>query len=462
MKKFAYLAFAFVLGVFTSCTDKEEIEITRHHTLNYVVNTQSMYDNLGITSEISSNFLNKGYSIGIYSFVYDSNGNKVSSKSSTCSELGSYTEEFVFEEGSYTIVTFEALVGNGSTPSWNGEDKLATLVFEDKNTSDYHYISGKVQTEVTLNGGNQTVSVTPEATRVLLTLNINLQSMYDEFGITDDLTNNYLRDKDAPVGLFTYIFNSQGDLVDSVTTQQYSLNNATQIRSLAKGDYTILSIETLVDSSNNLPDCWRFDDTKKLTTVKMSQVYSNPTKYEVVGVATATVNLTGNRELSITNKAIGSIVHFLAFNFENTAYAQIGFGTTDILKYYSFNPQLPRDDRFTEDLAESKQFTTRGLKMTPQESVSIYKSVYVLESKINWEFAYKNDADKNSWYFWKEGKASLEDGKTYYAGIYNLPGTEPDTYFGNENDFYSWLTDCDNEATTLFEQPNHISHGAVQ
>ena len=415
MKKFAYLAFAFVLGVFTSCTDKEEIEITRHHTLNYVVNTQSMYDNLGITSEISSNFLNKGYSIGIYSFVYDSNGNKVSSKSSTCSELGSYTEEFVFEEGSYTIVTFEALVGNGSTPSWNGEDKLATLVFEDKNTSDYHYISGKVQTEVTLNGGNQTVSVTPEATRVLLTLNINLQSMYDEFGITDDLTNNYLRDKDAPVGLFTYIFNSQGDLVDSVTTQQYSLNNATQIRSLAKGDYTILSIETLVDSSNNLPDCWRFDDTKKLTTVKMSQVYSNPTKYEVVGVATATVNLTGNRELSITNKAIGSIVHFYAFNFENTSYGHICFGTKDILDYYSFNPQLSRIDKFTEDLSSQKYFISHGSELTPEESANSHSTIYLLECTIDWRFYLQLETEDDSWIRLKEGKASLEDGKVYYA-----------------------------------------------
>lgn len=468
MKKIFLPLFAIAMLLLTSCSN-DDISITttpKIRTLTYVINTQSMYDELGITSELNSNYLNKGYSIGVYTFVYDSNGDKVASKSSTTSSLGTFSEEFNLEEGNYTFVTYEALVGSGNTPSWSGDDRLSTLAFEDKSSSDYHCVSGTVQKLVTIKGEDPTEIVTPETTRVLLTFNINLKNMYDEFGVTDDLTNRILRDKNSSVGIFTYIYNSQGDLVDSVKTQQFSLNNATQIRSIPKGDYTILTIETLVDPTDNMPTCWRFDDIEKLTTVKMYQVYSNPYWNEVVGEATTNVTLTGNKEISITNKAIGSIVNFLAYNFENTPYAHITFGTTDILDYYSFNPQLPREERFTEDLSESGRFTSRGMSMTPEESTSKYKSVYFLESKIDWDFAVQPDINENSWYFWEEGKASLEDGKNYYAGFYYL--YEDDeyvyyrTYFGDIEGFNSWKLDADEYVNnlTLFEQP-YITWGGT-
>ena len=470
MKKFAYLAVAFVLGAFTSCTDKDDVEITKHHTLTYVVNTQNMYDDLGITSETTSNYLSKNYSIGVYTFIYDSDQNLVATQTTKESSFGTSTKSFQLVEGSYTVITYEALVGSGYTPSWSGEDKLSTLTFNDNSSVDYHYILGTVETKVALVGGDKTETVSPAATRVLLTMNINTKSMYDEFDISDDLTNNFLRDSKAPIGLFTYIYNSQGDLVDSVKTQQFSLNNATQSRSIPKGDYTILTIETLVDPTDNMPTCWRFDDIEKLTTVKMYQVYINPYCHLVVGEATTNVTLTGNKEISITNKAIGSIVNFLAYNFENTSYAHITFGTTDRLDYYSFNPQLPRDERFTENLSESGHFTSRGLSMTPEESTSKYKSVYFLESKIDWDFAVQPDINENSWDFWEKGKASLEDGKNYYAGFYYLYDDEQyvyyRTYFGDIEGFNSWKLYADEyvnklNSNTLYEEPYTTWGGTV-
>ena len=469
MKKFAYIALAFVLGVITSCTDKEEVEITRHHTLSYVVNTQSLYDELGITSEVVTNYLSKNYNVGVYTFVYDSDDNLVEKISFKESSLGTVPKTFKYKEGMYTIVTYETLVGNGYTPSWSGEEKLSTLVFEDNSSKDYHYTLGAVETKVALTGGDKTETVSPIATRHLLTLNINLQSMYDDFGITDQLTDKYLRGKDAPVGLFVYIYNSQGDMVDQFTTQQYSLNNVSLTRSLAKGDYTILSIETLVEPSNNLPLFWKFDDTMNLTSIKMKQIYSNPSKYNVIGTATTNTSLMGNKEISVTNKAIGSIVNFFAFNFENTSYAQIAFGTTDILDYYSFNPQLSRDDKFTEELSDPNFFTTRGTEMTPEESFTHYTSIYFLESKINWDFAVQYDPN-GKWDFWKEGKANLEDGKNYYAGFYYLYNDDQtshfSTYFGDVEDFISWKTKWDEyvenlNSTTLFEQPYTTWGGTV-
>ena len=469
MKKFAYIAIAFVLGVFTSCTDKDDVEIIKHHTLTYIINTQNMYDDLGITAEITSNYLNNNYRVGVYTFIYDSDENLVTTQSSKESSFGAVTETFQMVEGSYTIVTYETLVGSGYTPSWSGEDKLSTLTFNDNSSSDYHYTFGAIETKVTLVGGDKTETVSPATTQALMTLNINPKSMYDEFGVTDDLTNNMLRGKKAPVGIFTYIYNSQGDLVDSIKTQQYSLNNVTLTRSLAKGDYTILTIETLVDPADNMPTYWRFDDTQKLSTVKMSQVYSNTSLYEVVGETATNINLSGNKEIAITTKAIGSLVRFWPFHFKNTSYATIYFGTTDILDYYSFNPQLSRDEKFTEKLSEPNFFTTRGFELTPEESDYYLVTIYCLESKIHYKFGVQSDAEVNSWWPWAEGDANLEDGKIYDAGFYYLyddgENVHYSKYFGDNDGFWSWKTYWDdyinNFNTTLFEEPYTTWGGTV-
>lgn len=473
MKKFVYIMLVSVFGVFISCTDKDDIEITRHYTLTYVINTQNMYDNLGITSEVSSNYLNKGYSIGVYTFIYDSNGDKIGSQSSTSTNLGTSTEEFVLEDGSYTVVTFETLVGSGVTPSWKGDDRLTTLVFEDKSSSDYHCISGKVQTSITVNGGNQTTSVSPEATRVLLNYNINTQSIYDEFGVATDITNNFLRDKAAAIGLFTYIYNSVGDLVDSIVTQQFTLNTASQIRSLAKGSYTIVTIETLVDTeNNNQSGSWSIIETEKLATLKISQ--GNPyMRYpDVVGVCTTTTNINNNIALSAIPKAIGSFVRFHSYNFADSPFLRVGFGTSDLLDYYSINPQLSREDKFAKNLSQSDKFTLRGSISTEDISAGYFNEIYIVESNIIPNYAAQDEqlAGTSSWTIWEANNESLEDGMIYDAGFYYLYSDDEyyyaRNYFGNATGLASWKAECDEYVksltnNTLYEEPYIKWDGSV-
>ena len=338
MKKFAYITIALVMGVFTSCTNKDEIEITRHHTLSYVVNTQKMYDDLGLTAEITSNYLSNNYKVGVYTFVYDSDENLVDKKSSNESSLGSVSETLKYKEGTYTIVTYETLVGNGYTPSWSGEEKLSTLLFDDNSSNDYHYTLGVVETKVALTGVDKTETVSPAATKALLTYNINTQSVYDEFEVTKDITDNYLRDKAAAIGLFTYICNSSGDLVDSFEAEQFTMNTASMIRSIAKVNYTIVTVETLVDTENdNQSDSWNIIESEKLSTLKISQEYPYMGYPDIVGVCTTTANVNSNISLSAIPKAIGSMVKFHSYNFANSPYLYVGFGTSDILEYYKDN-----------------------------------------------------------------------------------------------------------------------------
>lgn len=474
MKKIFFAIFA-MTGLLISCTN-DDISITttpKIRTLTYVTNTQSMYDDLGITSEVSANYLSNGYSIGVYTFIYDSSGNKVSSKSSTSSTLGSNTDEFSLEEGSYTVVTYETLVGNGNTPSWSGDDKLTTLAFEDKSSSDYHLISGKVQTVVTINGGNQTASVTPESTRVLLTYNINTQSVYDEFGMAQNITDNYLRDKSAAIGLFTYIYNSNGDLIDSFDVQQFTLNTSSQIRSLAKGNYTIVTVETLVDTENeNQSDSWTIIETEKLSTLKISQEHISMGYSDIVGICTTTANVNNNISLSAIPKAIGSIVRFHSYNFANSPFLYVGFGTSDILDYYRLDPQLLRDDRFVEDLSQSDVFNLRAYLSTEDISAGYINTIYLVESTIIPNYAAQSDqkAGSSTWSIWEASKEMLEDGKIYDAGLYYLYSEDTRNYtrnyFGDANGLALWKSGCDEYVkslnnNTLYAEPYTTWGGTV-
>lgn len=474
MKKIFLSIFATVL-LLASCTN-DDIDITttpKIRTVTYVVNTQPMYDELGITSEISSNYLSKGYSIGVYTFIYDSNGNKVGSKSFTTSALSSQTEEFKMEEGSYTFVTYETLVGNGNTPSWSGDDKLTTLVFDDKSSSDYHFISGKVQTAVTIKGGDQTASVTPGATQVLLSYNINTQSIYNEFGVATRITDNYLRDKAAAIGLFTYIYNASGDLVDSVATQQFSLNTASQIRSLAKGNYTIVTVETLVDTdNNNQSDSWSINDSEKLSTLKISQKKAYMGYTDVVGIYTTTANINSNTSLSAIPKAIGSFIRFHSYNIENSPFVYVGFGTSDILDYYSINPQLSRDSKFVEDLSQSGIFNLRGYLPSEDIIAGYYNIIYIVESNIIPKYAAQDEqiAGTSTWSTWIADKENLEDGKIYDAGFYYLYSEDTHNYaakyFGDAIGLAAWKAEYDEYVktltnNTLYEEPYTTWGGTV-
>lgn len=472
MKKIFFAIFAMTTLLLSSCSN-DDITITttpKIRTLTYVVNTQSMYDELGITSETVSNYLSKGYSVGVYTFVYDSDGKLVTTQSSRASSLGTATETFQFEEGAYTIKTYETLVGNGSTPSWSGEDKLSTLTFNDNSSSDYHYISGACEKEILI-AGDKTETVSPAATKVLLTYNVNTQSIYDEFGVSKDITNNFLRDKEAAIGLFTYIYNSNGDLVDSVATQQFTMNTASQIRSLAKGNYTIVTVETLVDTdNNNQSESWNIKDTENLSTIKISQESHSLSYPDIVGVCTISTSINGNNSLSATPKAIGSMVRFHTYNIENSPFVNVGFGTSDILDYYSINPQLARNEKFSENLSLSDYFNLRGHLSAEKIIEGYYNFLYIVESSIvpNYAAQDEKNAGTSRWSIWEADNENLEDGKIYDAGFYYL--TSDDThyyarnYFGNETGLASWKKECDDYIKgidKLYQEPYLTWGGTV-
>ena len=81
--------------------------------------------------------------------------------------------------------------------------------------------------------------------------NVSTQDMYDTFGQVNFIRENYLREDTLCIGVTTFVYDSNGELVDSKMTSLKNFNAAQQsFENLVEGKYTfILSVEIFSESS---------------------------------------------------------------------------------------------------------------------------------------------------------------------------------------------------------------------
>lgn len=125
MKKYILLAVSAIVMAFTSCTDKEEVEIKYFHDLSLSINTSIIYETYGLTS--FQNVLGtSNYYIGSTTLLYDSNGQLCVKKDFHNRDLQPINDKIEgLEEGNYTLITIQCLVNpeNGYNPvAWSFEN----------------------------------------------------------------------------------------------------------------------------------------------------------------------------------------------------------------------------------------------------------------------------------------------------------------------------------------------------
>lgn len=454
MKKIFFAIFAITL-LLSSCSNDDIITTTtpKTRTLTYVVNTQSLYDDLGITSEITNNYLSNNYKVGVYTFIYDSEQNLITTKSSIGSSLAPITETFQMKEGSYTIVSYETLVGNDNTPSWSGQEKLTTLTFNDYSSNDYHYTSGTVETKVALIGGVKTETVSPAATRHLLTLNIGTQSMYDTFG-RSSYENVWLsNDYNYYVGVTSLVYDNSGQFVDSINTYVKTFQSVQQKFSLRDGNYTIVTVETLVNGDTRYTsDYWKIDNVQNLSDlVLMNSEYSSIYWDGIVGISSCIVPIrNSNQSQSVIPAAIGSLVNVTAANFDKSNYSFIEFCTKNAPDGIMLSPNVS-EKYYYINYEKSNYWIIRGFMGNLSTYVfpeSTGMTVYIIESgAINWGLGCANES-----YLREDGRLSFDrypkgdnyypfqDGQIYSAYI-RYRGDEKgcDANIGTENEISTWI-----------------------
>jgi len=177
MKKIAYLAIAFVMGIFNSCTDKEEIEIIQHHDLVLNINTSSTYESWGITNY--QNFLgnNSNYNIGVTTLVYDNKGNLRDSQFSALKTFQTIAHTIKgLEEGTYSIIVFETMVdANNSNKSdiWTLEKTelldSVRVVNADRSSAGWYNAFGYITTSATI-GKDKELNLSPKGIGCIVNL----------------------------------------------------------------------------------------------------------------------------------------------------------------------------------------------------------------------------------------------------------------------------------------------------
>ena len=305
-----------------------------------------------------------------------------------------------------------------------------------------------------------------------LTLNISTQNMYDQFDLTYTIRETHLRDGGKCVGVMTYIYNSEGNLVRSSVEHLPNFNLTTlNIDNLAEGRYTIIAIETLLNPEDDYKaDTWSFDDVEKIATIKITEKLKDPdengyrwskvaSEAEVIGVSIQEVDLHSNLTLDIVPKGIGSVIRFNQFNWEKSPYAYIGWSTDHVLNYYSLNPSLSKNDRYVKHVTGEGKTHVRGLYEVDDDPTKYY-GAYVLEPDMDWKSVWitledllqsKTTDESNTWH------ATLEDGQRYQIGCY-YGSNGIYNYFGDETGLNSWKSDKDKtvgppSSSTLFEEP---------
>lgn|GEM_PF-2734100 len=302
---------------------------------------------------------------------------------------------------------------------------------------------------------NDDIEIVKEKARYKVSLNVATQGMYDEFGITDKIKTDFLRDGSYVIGINTFIYDTSGKLVTSKFdyVNNYNILNM-EFEEVEEGNYTILTIETLVNPDNGYePNFFEINDIEDITKIKLSQKYYKIGSSAVIGVYSNDISVSSDMSLYVTPKAIGSLINVHPSNYEHSPYVKWGIGTNDALDYYFLNPQLPRKSRFYEDLTKRGYVNIR-LRADTENSSDYYWPVYVLESSIEWKpVAQTAENDDEEYITWKVNKADLEDGKTYEAGCYYLYEENENSYvasyFGDRDGLSDWEKDWDDVLKAL-------------
>lgn len=316
---------------------------------------------------------------------------------------------------------------------------------------------------LTTSCSNDEIEIDKVGRRYNLNFNISTQGIYDKFDLTNDVRDQFFRDGSRAIGVFSYLYDQNGRLVQNQQTILSTYNTTTHLyEKLEEGSYTLVAIEFLVNPDiNNTSEDWSIEGVESLSTIKV-KCDGILGWASILGVSTQAVSLVKNTDINIEPEAVGARINFYCFNFGNAtdlnengvpeAIVNLGLATSDVLESYNLNPQLLRKDKFTENLTTSG-YTNVRVTITPEESEQgYYRYFYIVESEVTWRFSWQNESS-NLWYHYTnlDINASIEDGKTYHAGFYFL-GEDyfPSTFFSdNYNGLVDWKQNCDDFLTEI-------------
>lgn len=217
MKKYIYTLLA-AIAMLTSCTNddidiKYEKDEHFYQTFTYNVSTQQTYDTFNATTALKNRFLSGesgDYYLGVYTFIYNADGNLVDNNVDFSKTFGSVSHDFNLEYGKYTAVTVEMIVDKDDNYRSDAfeltdTDKLSSIqvayrysINEGKKeyvTSSIWYEAVGVSTqEFIVDSNTKTLSITPKA------IGCVIECEFSNFNKCKDKDILVLSTKNCPIG----------------------------------------------------------------------------------------------------------------------------------------------------------------------------------------------------------------------------------------------------------------------
>ena len=168
MKKYLFGIAALICGVFSSCTDSEEIEIVKSREVVFEINTQSIYDEFGFTSSIKDLLRDETYAVAVKSLIYDEAGVLVDSMTTYAYNTNSMQQTYKqLQYGQYTGIFIETLVYSENNLPWDyrieGASNLSTLEIKQIDAPYWYAVLGVKDMKFTLGDNAEKMQITPKA-----------------------------------------------------------------------------------------------------------------------------------------------------------------------------------------------------------------------------------------------------------------------------------------------------------
>lgn len=306
-----------------------------------------------------------------------------------------------------------------------------------------------------------------------LTLDVSTTTLYETYG--SDSYQTYLLSGEKPyqIGVFTYIYDEDGICVDSTKTFSKQFSRLSQVfTGLKRGKYTIMTIETLVNTDyNNTSEYWNIIQSEKLSTLAiMRKQDSFVVLWDgVIAICNKELNIESDETVEITPQPIGSLLTILYLNFDKTTkYNLLSFNTKDRADGIKLDPRLTGAELFIGNYNPENTWTLHHAYYKDAMEPQMQATIYMLEStRQTWCFGptnvneETNTIDGFAAYPNEYSQYTFDNGKQYYAGFFYKGGNvghDCEAFLGTESEFLSWYKtlNWDIAKDFVFEEPNTI------
>lgn len=280
-----------------------------------------------------------------------------------------------------------------------------------------------------------------EENKTTFTYSVETQSVYDKFNATSELKSRFLSGDAGSyyLGVYTYIYDTDGQLVDSKISYNKTFGEESTQFTLNDGTYTAVTVEMVVDKDNKYEsETFELVGTEKLSTIEIAfkkdsegEYASTASWWQCIGTSITDINVNSStHEIKITPKPIGFVLEYNAPNYEKGNYQGMVVWTKDAPIGRYLDPSKTGNNRFHYDKYNSgSDVTERAISLFQSGSGNNFGAYLIEEGDVRLSLG-PIDEDYSGWFKTNKYKNGLRDGGYYYGGLYYLGDTEIKWDFG--------------------------------